>query len=293
MEEFNSSQISKGHWPFSSVWIATAGMDRPGMQERVKATLSPMLGLNQSTNIRITNDVDLLAAAMVQHPEISSSIVLIAGTGSIAIRYEIDSQIPVPKRVARSGGWGHLLGDEGAGYAIGREAIRQTLWSIEGFQLGLQKTPLTSLAKRIISIFDETSPSPKEKSVAVDLLSKVLRGGDDQLTKTRIAGVTQTVLDAAGKGDEEASNIVSIQVSALIDRTLYRLLIPQSHGYVDPSRCGLILAGGAMLHRAYQDVFHAHLAEKSIQFAYVETISDAASAGVEFLLENQQSNATN
>lgn len=288
-EESNLTRREKQTPPFSTVWIAAAGMDRPGMRERVKTELSPILGLNESINVRITNDADLLAAAMVRHPEISSSIVLIAGTGSIAIRYAVDGESPFPKRVIRSGGWGHLLGDEGAGYAIGREAIRHTLWSIEGFQLGLQQTPLSSLAKRVISLFnDDPSALPEEAfSVSVDLLSQVLVGGGDQLTKARIAKVTQTVLDAAEKGDEEASSILSTQVSALYDRILSRLLIPQSHGYVHPSCCGLILAGGAILHRAYQNIFHSRLAANSIKFAYVETVSNAALIGVEYMLKSQ------
>lgn len=287
-EESNSTRREKQNPPFSTVWIAAAGMDRPGMRERVKTELSPILGLNESMNVRITNDADLLAAAMVRHPEISSSIVLIAGTGSIAIRYAVDGETPFPKRVIRSGGWGHLLGDEGAGYAIGREAIRHTLWSIEGFQLGLQHAPLTSLAKRIISMFNDSSALPEEtSSVSVDLLSQVLVGGGDQLTKARIARVTQTVLDAADEGDDEASRILSTQVSAIFDRILSRLLIPQSHGYVHPSRCGLILAGGAMLHRAYQNLFHSRLAADSIKFAYVEMVSNAALIGVEYMLKSQ------
>ncbi|KAH8690314.1 putative glucokinase regulator family protein [Talaromyces proteolyticus] len=283
----NSPKREKQSLPFPTVWIAAAGMDRPGMRERVKAVLSPILGLNESTNIRITNDVDLLAAAMIRHPEISSSIVLIAGTGSIAIRYAVDGETLFPKRIIRSGGWGHLLGDEGAGYAIGREAIRYTLWSIEEFQLGLQKIPLTFLAKRIISIFNDSAALLEEGSVIVDLLSQVLVGGDDQLTKARIARVAQTVLNAADEGDDEASRILLTQVSALFDRILSRLLMPQSHGYVNPSRCGLILAGGVMLHKAYQNLFHSRLAADSIKFAYVETVSNAALIGVEYMLNSQ------
>jgi N-acetylmuramic acid 6-phosphate etherase len=287
-EEFKSSNRRKDNMRFSSVWIATAGMDRPGMRERVTAILSPIIGLNERTEVRITNDVDLLAAAMIRHPEISSSIVLIAGTGSIAMRYSIDSEALVPKNIARSGGWGHLLGDEGAGYSIGREAIRHALCSIDEFHLGLKKTPPTSLVKRVISLFNDSSPLPEEGSLVMDLLTQVLLGGDNQLAKSRIARAAQIVLDAAEEKDGEASEILSTQISALIDGTLSRLLNPQSHGYVHPSRCGIILAGGALLHREYQNLFHSRLAAKSIKFAYVETVSNAALMGAEYLLNDHQ-----
>jgi N-acetylmuramic acid 6-phosphate etherase len=285
-EELKTSNRRKDNMRFSSVWIATAGMDRPGMRERVKAILSPMIGLDERMEIIITNDVDLLAAAMVRHPEIPSSIVLIAGTGSIAMRYSIDHEALVPNRIARSGGWGHLLGDEGAGYSIGREAIRHALCSIDEFHLGLKNTPPTPLVKGIISLFNDSSALPEEGSLVMDLLTQVLVGGDDQLAKSRIARAAQIVLNASEEGDDEASEILSTQVSALIDGTLSRLLNPQSYGYVHPSRCGIILAGGALLHREYQNLFHSRLAAKSIKFAYIETVSNAALMGVEYLLKN-------
>lgn len=50
---------------------------------------------------------------------------LYAGTGSILVYRGNDGEIN------RIGGWGYLLGDEGAGYWIGREAIRETLSAME------------------------------------------------------------------------------------------------------------------------------------------------------------------
>lgn len=127
---------------FFSVWIATAGIDRAGLRERVMTTVSQRLRLDQSVDVRITNDVDLLAVAMTRHSEVSSSIVVIAGTGSIAIRYLRDSNEPTPSRIARSGGWGHLLDDEGAEYALGREAICQVLSAIEDMSWTGEHQPL-------------------------------------------------------------------------------------------------------------------------------------------------------
>lgn len=52
-------------------------------------------------------------------------ILLYAGTGSILIFANNANEL---KRI---GGWGYLLGDEGAGYWIGREAIRNALFDLE------------------------------------------------------------------------------------------------------------------------------------------------------------------
>jgi N-acetylmuramic acid 6-phosphate etherase len=274
--------------PFSSVWIAAAGMDRAGLKERVTAALTRRLNLNQPVNMRVTNDVDLLAATMMRHPEVSSSIVVISGTGSIAIRYSRDSNEVVPSRSARSGGWGHLLGDEGAGYAIGRQAICQVLSSIEEMKLSRRTSTLSRMEQEIVSFFNSSSRLKEDDASELDLLNKILMATDEQSAKSRIASVTHIVLSAVASGDGQARNIVSRQVLHLIDTTLGRLLDPRSHRYVVPSQCGLILSGSVMLHDAYQTIFQHGLAERGIQFAYTEAVPDAALVGIEYLLSSTE-----
>lgn len=64
--------------------------------------------------VYISNDAEIMLTAGAGKPE---GIVVISGTGSIA--YGRDKY----DREFRSGGWGHLIGDEGSGYWIGKEAI--------------------------------------------------------------------------------------------------------------------------------------------------------------------------
>ncbi|OJJ65791.1 hypothetical protein ASPBRDRAFT_164676 [Aspergillus brasiliensis CBS 101740] len=278
------SSIANHSQSFDSIWIASAGMDRPGMRERVQAAVAQKLNLNKPIQMRVTNDVDLLAAAMARHPEISSSLVVIAGTGSIAIRYAYSNDDIVPRRVARTGGWGHLLGDEGAGYAIGRQAIRKTLFSLDNIRLARQKSGLSTLELKIVNIFSKYSSEGNDDALGIDLLSNVLMASDDKSAKSRIAGIAQTILDLAGSGDAEAVGIIAQQVSRFVDNTLTRLLDPQSRGYVDPSRSGLILSGGVMLHSVYQTIFQLALAKRNIRFSYTEAVPNAALVGVEHLL---------
>ena len=61
----------------------------------------------------------ILAAAGVV-----DGIAVISGTGSVAWGRR-DGQH------ARAGGWGYLLGDEGSGYWVAREAVRRTLARID------------------------------------------------------------------------------------------------------------------------------------------------------------------
>ncbi|WP_146361215.1 N-acetylglucosamine kinase [Arthrobacter yangruifuii] len=67
--------------------------------------------------VDVIHDTRLILAA----GEASEGIAVIAGTGSVAWG------ITGSGRQARSGGWGYLLGDEGSGYWLGREAVRHTL----------------------------------------------------------------------------------------------------------------------------------------------------------------------
>lgn len=274
---------------FSSIWIATAGIDRAGLRERLIPALLLRLRLDESANLRLTNDVDLLAAIMTRHPNVPSSIVVIAGTGSIAMRYSRNSNEATPSRIARSGGWGHLLGDEGAGYAIGKQAIRQVLSSLEDMKLGLGTSTLSLMEREVVSFFNGSLRLENDDHREFDLLSKVLIASDERSTKTRIARVAQIVLTALASGDSQAKNIISREVLFFVDNTLSRLLDPQSHGYVDPSHNGLILSGSVMLHDAYQTIFHQALAERGIQFAYIEAVPDAALVGAEYLLSTIES----
>jgi glucosamine kinase len=71
---------------------------------------------------RVATDLEL---AYRSHFETGEGILLYAGTGSIC------AHITTDHKLIQIGGWGYLLGDEGAGYWIGREAIRESLLDIE------------------------------------------------------------------------------------------------------------------------------------------------------------------
>ena len=63
--------------------------------------------------------------------------VLIAGTGSICYARTADG------RRARSGGWGHLIDDEGSAYALGRDILRAVVRAADG------RAPATALTELI------------------------------------------------------------------------------------------------------------------------------------------------
>lgn len=72
--------------------------------------------------ITVMSDIELAYRANFND---SQGILLYAGTGSVSLTINTFGEF------IKVGGWGYLLGDEGAGYWIGREAIRSALFAIE------------------------------------------------------------------------------------------------------------------------------------------------------------------
>jgi len=82
--------------------------------------------------------VTAIAALYAGNPP-GCGVVLIAGTGSIALGRDARGTI------ARSSGWGHIIGDEGSGYDIGRRSLQAAARASDG------RGPTTSLLMLILS----------------------------------------------------------------------------------------------------------------------------------------------
>jgi N-acetylglucosamine kinase-like BadF-type ATPase len=79
-------------------------------------------GIGLGCEIRVVTDQEAAFASMTAEP---NGTILVAGTGSIA------SRIKDRRAVRIVGGIGWLLGDEGSGYWMGREAVRSVLKLLE------------------------------------------------------------------------------------------------------------------------------------------------------------------
>lgn len=261
---------------FKSAWIGLAGLDRCGFREALIPKVVELLGLPVGDGIRLTNDVDLLAASMAEHPVAASAIVAIAGTGSVSMRYTQKGDEYV--RVARSGGWGHILGDEGGGYAIGLQAIKHTLTALEERKLGLCEEPLEAFEKKILCHFGFMGSGEGD----IDLLSELLIQHPTQSIKSRIAGVAEIVLNLV-KEDKTAAAIIDSEAQVFVDSTLRRLVNSKSCGYAPPENSGLIISGSIMNNSTYKASILAKISRRGMQFQYVETVNDAVSTGARYL----------
>ena len=102
------------------VCMGTAGAGREDEQNLLRNLLREV-GIR--CNIIITDDaITALYGALGK----GEGIILISGTGSICYGRKVDSSIH------RAGGWGHIIGDEGSGYDIGRRILTQIMKSYDG-----------------------------------------------------------------------------------------------------------------------------------------------------------------
>ena len=132
--------------------------------------------------VDIVHDADPVLAAGI--PD-GNGIALIVGTGSVAIGVDRGGQRTV------TGGWGHLFGDTGSGYDLGRQALAAVADAVDGIG------PETVLVDRILARLG--TDKPREMLLRLDQAVDVRR---------EIAALAPVLLHAAEDGDAVALAIV-------------------------------------------------------------------------------------
>ncbi|KAI0104016.1 putative glucokinase regulator family protein [Nemania sp. FL0031] len=270
----------------SAAWVGMAGYERQSLSLTIDNSLSQLLRLPLGPKLRITTDIDLLPSCVASQAHVESVVVVVAGTGSVAMSYaKVNGQF---QRTHRVGGWGYLLGDDGSGYGIGRAAIRAALYSSDFYSMQIGRDPsattqtLPPLSRAVFHHFQELYPDSKPGN----LLSTILLPDSDLrqvrdttvATTKRIAGIAELVLSMAAS-DEEAKHIIDSGVSSLVD--LVALLIKA--GGIDPTKSGLVLGGGMMKEKLYRTMFTQALDARCGKFACTERVTEPAIIGAQFM----------
>ncbi len=166
-----------------SACLGLAGFDRPDDRRWLDAWAArkPWAGPT-----RLVNDGELVIAAGT--PE-GWGVGVIAGTGSISVGRAPDG------RTSRSGGWGHLFGDEGSAYNVALAGLRRVARVADGRQIGprIGDDPLALRLCEALAIADTS-----------DLVSAVYREGFD---RARIAALAPAVVRA---GDDDPTIFAEI-----------------------------------------------------------------------------------
>jgi N-acetylglucosamine kinase-like BadF-type ATPase len=193
-------------------WLGLAGVDRLADQQMLAAHVQSI-----ASTVYVTNDAELALSALPA----TVGVVLIAGTGSIALGRNAQGQ------TTRSGGWGHILGDEGSGYALGQQALRAAVRAADG------RGPQTLLLERILQHW--------QLQQADDIIGEVY-GNDD---KAKIARLSSYVLQAEQDGDPVAHEIIQYNLDELV---LVVRSVSIKLGFSAQQPLPLALSGGLLLH---------------------------------------------
>ncbi len=86
--------------------------------------------------------------------------VVAAGTGAVTLAVG-------PSRVSRVDGWGHLMGDEGSGFWIGRQALTAAMWAHDG------RGPATLLLDELEAEFADVSRAYLELQADPDRVARI------------------------------------------------------------------------------------------------------------------------
>jgi N-acetylglucosamine kinase-like BadF-type ATPase len=187
-----------------AILIASAGTDIHVLSDGLLPELSDV------AYVEVVNDVIGAWASTAMGED---AMALISGTGSHGVA--------VLDGVAwRCGGWGHVFGDEGGAYQIGRAGVAAVLYSLDG------RGPQTALGAMLC----EELGVPRVE----DLAGELYRRG---ATKSAVAALSRVVTAAAAGGDEVAQGIVSGAGADLADHVV--ALVDQQPEIAQRT-CGLV-----------------------------------------------------
>ncbi|MDQ0677629.1 glucosamine kinase [Arthrobacter pascens] len=212
----------------AQVYAGAGGIDTDDDAAALAALIQPHV---PGARITVVHDSRLLLAA----GRASTGVAVIAGTGSAAWGKNAAGE------EARAGGWGYLLGDEGSGYWLGREAVRH---SLRRMNQGLAADQLTAALlescgvdhpNRLIALFHSPDTGRRFWAQHARLVVEAAAAGHT---------VSQDLLDQAG------SDLAGLAAQAL-----------RKLGLDGP----VILGGGLGMNVApLQDTFRKHLATAGV-----------------------------
>ena len=159
--------------------LGIAGADRPEDHAVLKTILRRM---GFKLRVLVTNDACI---ALVAGSPRRVGLAVICGTGSIAWGQNAAGEI------ARAGGWGWQVGDEGSGFWIGIRAVRAALSASDG------RAPATALTVPVLAHFGISG---------VEEIVRVVY--EEEFPRHRIAMLAPRVAEAAAAGDSIAREIL-------------------------------------------------------------------------------------
>ncbi|KAL7423399.1 hypothetical protein Q5752_002703 [Cryptotrichosporon argae] len=247
--------------PFAQTWLGVAGLDSPAEVDALAQALKPALAT--SVPLLVQNDALLLASPLLS-TSATDGLVVIAGTGSLAMSVSLGHMI---EATGRRGGLGFLFGDEGSAYHLGREAVRRVAYNRDE---GGATSALEAGLLRHYGAGDVEEMVAKAYELDATVTGV---GAAETKRKQRIAEGARVVLGTLP--DPLSASIVSYCAGELA-RDIDSLVRAQRLDRSTP----LSVGGGVICQPAFRDVFLAELAKLGIRPSSVHVVTDPAVAAV-------------
>ncbi|MCU1383401.1 MAG: hypothetical protein JWL71_2098 [Acidobacteria bacterium] len=171
----------------AAICLGIAGVDRDDEARTVRAI---MRRIGYKSRVLVVNDALI---ALVAGARDEPGILINAGTGSIVYGRNAAFE------AARAGGWGHMIGDEGSGYWIGRESLAAVMRAADG------RGPATGLTGEILLHFNVDDESRLPRIVY-----------DRELPRGSVAALGPIVQRVAELGDAVAIRILERAADELV-----------------------------------------------------------------------------
>ncbi|ADG78659.1 ATPase BadF/BadG/BcrA/BcrD type OS=Tsukamurella paurometabola (strain ATCC 8368 / DSM / CCUG 35730 / CIP 100753 / JCM 10117 / KCTC 9821 / NBRC 16120 / NCIMB 702349 / NCTC 13040) OX=521096 GN=Tpau_2047 PE=4 SV=1 [Tsukamurella paurometabola] len=224
----------------AAVCAGAAGVETPAGAAALTRLLADRV---PSARVRVVHDSQLILAAA----GVRDGIAVISGTGAVAWGR-------AGERHARAGGWGYLLGDEGSGYWVAKEAVRRTLDRID------REEPADHLGQQLAADCGLQDPD--------ELLDHFYA----QTERRYWAGRARVVFELAQSGDVASTEIIDHAALALTD---IAMSVAERIGSAGP----VILAGGLAVHQpALQRRVRHHLGLRGVADVRVLTVDPVRGA---------------
>jgi N-acetylglucosamine kinase-like BadF-type ATPase len=171
----------------AAICLGMAGVDREDEAQIVRGI---MRRIGFKSRVLVVNDALI---ALVAGAGDMPGVVIIAGTGAIVYGRNASGV------AARAGGWGHMIGDEGSGYWIGREALSAVMRAADG------RGPATRLTADILAHFEISDVSRLPRIVY-----------DREQPRTAVAALGPLVQQVSEHGDAVATRILERAAEELV-----------------------------------------------------------------------------
>ena len=221
-----------------NIVLGLAGAGRAVSRAELIDRLTDISGKKKFPLKHITVETDAriaLEAAFASGP----GIAVIAGTGSIALYHTEDG------KYLRAGGWGNIVGDEGSGYAIGRDGLVAVMRQFDG------RGEKTLLTKKALDHYDLSAPD--------DLIAKIYQEHAD------IASFAPKVFEAEFERDRLAHLILLKNASELADHVRVLTMLSKPKRKLPVSLMGGLLESENVYSKMVKEKIKASLPQVVVQ----------------------------